>query len=128
MAAIKWLLSLSLSSSLLLAGLANAQPVNKVERVERDKILRKGVQPGGGNTLSWTCPSSRANAEPFDCDTELGKYVLEIQYQKSTVTLDLNAGEVTRAITGDPKGTRYRLRVCDIDSLCSAWSAPAYQF
>jgi hypothetical protein len=114
-------------SSLLLAGVAHAQPVNKVERVDQGDVLRKGVPAGSGTTLSWTCPTVRADAEAFDCETELDKYVLEIQYQTSTITLDLAADQVARAIANDPKGTRYRMRACDTEDVCSVWSAPAYQ-
>lgn len=120
-------LSLSLSSSVLLASLALAQPVDKTERVTQGQILRRGIDAGGGTTVSWTCPTTRMNGEAFDCATEVERFDLEITRNASSIVVELGAAVRSYGITADPAGTRYRVRVCDAES-CSPYSTPGYQF
>ena len=122
------LLSSWSSALALLPVLALAQPVNKTEHVQQGEILRRGIAAGGGTLVRWTCPTTRANGNAFDCATEVSRFDLEIRRNASAVTVELGAEARTYSIAGDPAGTRYRVRVCDQDEVCSAWSAEKYQF
>lgn len=76
-------------------------------------------------TLSWTCPATRTDGSDFACATDAAGYDLEVTKGATVTTVELAATATSRVITGDPAGTQYRIRVCDLAGECSAWSAPA---
>jgi len=117
-----------LLSLLLWSSLALGQPVSKTVNVPQGTIYRGGVPSGGGTTITWTCPTTRTNETAFDCDTEVLKFQLEITYGATVQVIDAAAEDRTRSIAGDPAGTLYRVRVCDVEEICSSWSTQRAQF
>lgn len=76
-------------------------------------------------TLRWECPATRVDGTPFACSSDAAGYDLEMTLAagNTPTIVELPVSATSRVITGDPAGTTYRVRVCDVAGLCSQWSA-----